>query len=1390
MDKSLRNSLRIVVKQSRKILEEAIGELLQGQFGIHASGKIEDADSMIHLSEKERLHREQLLVHLEHIQATGFKLKDAVAQLVREIAFTHLNRLCAYKMMETRHLIREAVSRGVKSNGFIFYLADHAEDERLWSSGKQDIAYRHFLVWLGETLSEEIGVLFSPHDSASRLFPPYHVLERVLDLLNDEELKDIWSEDETIGWVYQYFTPKELRDQVRKESQAPRNSYELAFRNQFYTPRYVVQFLTDNTLGRSWYEMRQGNTRLKEQCAYLVRRPDEVFLAKADSPEVEQAQCWLQGEDVPEPDLWPLAHTVNGYERAGEFGEETSRWMQERRTRLTPDGTQGLKTQELLDLLFLFCRYERFNEGMLDSLSSEIAVIRDILRERVRPSDKENRSQEELLRAPFFILYRPKKDPREIRILDPACGSGHFLLYCFGLLETIYEEAYKDPELGPNLQKDYATLAELKKAVPGLILTYNLHGIDIDLRATQIAALALWLRAQRTYRALNIKDAERPKITRSNIVCAEPMPGEKDMLEEFIKGLQPMILGNLVRTIFEKMQLASEAGSLLKIEEEIKEAVIEAKQRWSLRPKGEQLALWPEQASASAAQPSLFEGITNKEFWNGAEARVIDELYRYTQSVSNGRVLARQLFADDAVQGFAFIDICQKRFDVVLMNPPFGKCSLQGQEYFDLKYADFKNDIGIAFVDRWLSALNTGGVVGAITSRTFIASDSLTDWRNEVLLYSNPLQYLLDLGYGVLDEAMVEAAAYIVAATSQETSRSLFIRLLEVQDKAIAITNYFEENVVSEGFFLFEHGLEEFRKVPLSVICYWLPVDLLEKIIKRPKLILSGGAARHGLVTTDDFRFIRSTWEIPIDSLGREKRWIFLAKGGEYQPYWDDIHLVIDWGLDGENLKSFLAAKRFATQGSADWSPWINHHEFYFMHGLTYPERTTSDFCTRVLPMDIVFSSSGQAIQFERDELAFAYLGGTFTRIFRLIVESFVGSGDNSVSGSAAKHYRSGLLNVLPMPLTSLSKEYMSAVIGSINYFRQQADMDETTRFFQFPTIDGTSLRTIAIRQLQTQLEGALAVLVWNRKIELEVEAAFGVIGEDRKIIRQLVGEHPLEYSLDTSIDLVKLVELWESQLETLVALGVTMAGARRQITKKSYIADRRLELICHILGIAPERIVTSIIENNLISREMLVEVTKSVLSYALGTSFARWDIRIAQDSSLAPLNPTLFDPLPACPPGMLIGPNGLPATSGHIVNEEWLLARPDAITLPPEGMVKKVTIPNEQYPIKVNWEGILVDDPDHPDDIVNRMQDVLRAIWQERAGPIEQEACRISGSQGIARVFPQAGQWWLLDGSCQALFQESPQSAHLLAAPSLQKRTMPSGSTITGWIKILFSRH
>ena len=108
MDQSIRNKLRSIVTHCRRLLEEAVSQVLQGQFGIHAVGKkdevrVED-ESSLKLSSEDQACRRDLVAHLGHIEALGYKAKDALAQLVREIAFTHLNRLCAYKMMEAREV--------------------------------------------------------------------------------------------------------------------------------------------------------------------------------------------------------------------------------------------------------------------------------------------------------------------------------------------------------------------------------------------------------------------------------------------------------------------------------------------------------------------------------------------------------------------------------------------------------------------------------------------------------------------------------------------------------------------------------------------------------------------------------------------------------------------------------------------------------------------------------------------------------------------------------------------------------------------------------------------------------------------------------------------------------------------------------------------------------------------------------------------------------------------------------------------------------------------------------------------------------------------------------------------------------------------------------------
>ena len=120
----------------------------------------------------------------------------------------------------------------------------------------------------------------------------------------------------------------------------------------------------------------------------------------------------------------------------------------------------------------------------------------------------------------------------------------------------------------------------------------------------------------------------------------------------------------------------------------------------------------------------------------------------------------RKLFADDAVRGLAFVDVCRQEFDVVLMNPPFGDGSKQAKSYIEKAYPRTKNDLYAAFVECGLKRLLADGFLGAITSRTGFFLTSFKKWREEILLQEARPTVFADLGYGVLDSAMVETAAY------------------------------------------------------------------------------------------------------------------------------------------------------------------------------------------------------------------------------------------------------------------------------------------------------------------------------------------------------------------------------------------------------------------------------------------------------------------------------------------------------------------------------------------------------------------------------------------------------------------------------------------------------
>jgi 23S rRNA G2069 N7-methylase RlmK/C1962 C5-methylase RlmI len=114
----------------------------------------------------------------------------------------------------------------------------------------------------------------------------------------------------------------------------------------------------------------------------------------------------------------------------------------------------------------------------------------------------------------------------------------------------------------------------------------------------------------------------------------------------------------------------------------------------------------------------------------------------------------------------ALLDLARTRFDVVLMNPPFGACSLGAKKEFEKSYPRTKNDVYAAFVERGVQLLHQRGLLGAITSRTGFFLSSFQKWREEILLREAPPVVFADLGCGVLDSAMVEVAAYCLEKQS------------------------------------------------------------------------------------------------------------------------------------------------------------------------------------------------------------------------------------------------------------------------------------------------------------------------------------------------------------------------------------------------------------------------------------------------------------------------------------------------------------------------------------------------------------------------------------------------------------------------------------------------
>lgn len=890
------------VSTAKNLLMENVTQMLQQHYGIWADGHSipveqlpnQDTDN-VHTARMLRERLKHLLAALPEEKAEKEKL--AVGQLISEQAFTQLNRFCALRMCEERDLILESIRGGYDSVGFQSYDAIASQ-----VAAPKYERYKWYLHSIFDELSVELPAVFDRFSPYGLVFPDESTLLKLLQLINDSQLSEwydeqdgttvnFWTEDETLGWMFQDYNSLEERRQMREESNKPRNSREMAVRNQFFTPEYIVRFLSDNSLGRIWYEMTGGNSRIGEDlCQYMVRRPDEVL-----------------------------------------------------------------------------------NERQL-------------------------------------------KEPTEILSLDPTCGSMHFGIYLYEVYEYIYMDAWDNQPSLLHSFREIHTRDSFQREVPKLILENNIFGCEIDPRALQLAALSLWLRAQKSYSQMNIPANERPLIKRSNLVLAEAMPGNKRLLNGLIEEL-PAPMRNLIRKIWEKMQFVGEAGLLFKMEKEIESDIEILRKNWSKVNKQSSVDMFKsddERQKDEAEQRSIARLARKEEkeqFFNQVTEKLQEALQQLSAKLSEEEGYENALFTEDATRGFAFIELCQKRFDCIVMNPPFGEGSENTSDYLDKNYPAWCRNLVCAFFDRMQEMLDEQGRLGAIFDRTVMIKSSYESFRKRNLC--GFITNCADTGWGVLD-ASVETSTLVLNKYSSDVE-GVFMDILDVnpeekKDQLHALITAFRNNEKVKWNYIAKST--DFVDLPNSIIGYYFDEHILH-LFHNNNLKKRDFTPRHGFsfyVPVHNRLYYECTSPI----------YVHQYPGSNYTLFYTVYRVLVDWKDNGNIVKTWKAFRGC-------------NEEYRYYTGVGYGNR--GDIVdAHILKDNCFFTNEGQAIPNKSHKDSIVCLSYVNSIIAHYSINLYTG-----------QHKQAGNMALLPMPDYASRQSDIERIVNDIiNIKRQWFSLDET----------------------------------------------------------------------------------------------------------------------------------------------------------------------------------------------------------------------------------------------------------------------------------------------------------------------------------------------------------
>jgi hypothetical protein len=773
-------------------------------------------------------------------------------QAEKEAAATLINRLVLLRQLEAYGLSKPAVlTGGWSSRG---YREFHEFGRTLCVNGTSDPTegYETLLQLVFDELAVDLPGLFGDVGMTRLLPVPAATLREVVEALDDPELTSAWTDDTTLGWVYQYWNDPDREALDAKIAGGGKiEPHEIASKTQMFTERYIVEWLVQNSLGMTWLCM----------C---------------------QKQGWRADAEAVLPVLDARRADWRARREAGAVA---------------------------LDALMPI-------EGELEE-HWKYYVLQPL------PEDA-------IAKAPERV--------RDLKVLDPAVGSGHFLVIAFGLLAALYREESR--HRGETISD---------REIAESIVENNLHGIDIDPRAIQIAAASIYLRMKRLARDASprrmnlvapvLELGKLPHDDPAVVALRADLKREVGIPEELTDKLLGALAG------------VDHLGSLLKVDAAVEQAIAAVELEF------EQMQ----------GQGNLWEGFPTRHVKlspGEAKATILEKIELFLARHSTSEDLGLRLDGEQLASGIRFVRLVREgTYDVVVGNPPYqGLSRASSFGYVAKTFPKGKADLYSAFLVRGLELVREGGISALLTMRSWMFQQQFRDLRKS-LLHDDELCALVDLDSGAFEDV---SAAQVVLSVSC----SIFRR-----GKGIATSKAFrptsKDDRASGGMtgrkragLLAQFGQHNFNPRAFVVIdgepiLYWWDDEQI-KVFNDYPLLGSRMFVASGVKTGNDVRFLRSWFEVDHLALPENREidrgcpWQFYIKGAAGAEWVEPAKQIVSWRRNALEIRVFGA---YTASGTVR----LRDPALYFRIGIAFSPIGAS-FSARVHRKPSIFGNMGSSV--------------------------------------------------------------------------------------------------------------------------------------------------------------------------------------------------------------------------------------------------------------------------------------------------------------------------------------------------------------------------------------------------------------------------------------------